>query len=325
MSMFRALGLTDTEEKVHQALLDSPSASLTTLALSTGVPEPEVLQALISLEEHGLVSRSTDDPPTFLPAPPDVAVEALILRQQRALELARLHANRLATTYRDNLNAGRSHNIVEVVQGRQAIAQRFAQLQRGAREEMQVLDKPPYVVPHDQNRSAVTALIEAGVRYRAIFERATLTSPGGLDQAVLAAGQEARVTREVPLKLAIADRHVALVPISLGGPRRETAALVHSSPLLTALVALFELLWSHAAPLQTTRRHRASRADDDQLSEEDRQMLRLMLAGLQDQAIARHLGITTRTVTRRVNRLMLLTHAETRFQLAWHAVRRGWL
>src|SRR5690554_5926362 len=203
MSMFRALGLTDTEEKVHQALLDSPSASLTTLALSTGVPEPEVLQALISLEEHGLVSRSTDDPPTFLPAPPDVAVEALILRQQRALELARLHANRLATTYRDNLNAGRSHNIVEVVQGRQAIAQRFAQLQRGAREEMQVLDKPPYVVPHDQNRSAVTALIEAGVRYRAIFERATLTSPGGLDQAVLAAGQEARVTREVPLKLAI--------------------------------------------------------------------------------------------------------------------------
>ncbi|WP_374099643.1 helix-turn-helix domain-containing protein [Streptomyces sp. I4(2020)] len=57
----------------------------------------------------------------------------------------------------------------------------------------------------------------------------------------------------------------------------------------------------------------------------DRRLLALLVAGVADKAVATRMGLSRRTVQRRIQRLMELAGATTRMQLAWQAARRGWL
>ncbi|WP_406385668.1 response regulator transcription factor [Streptomyces sp. NBC_01618] len=58
---------------------------------------------------------------------------------------------------------------------------------------------------------------------------------------------------------------------------------------------------------------------------ESRQLLSYLSAGLTDESIARELGVSERTVARRIVRLQEMLGARTRFQLGVQASRRGWL
>jgi DNA-binding NarL/FixJ family response regulator len=54
-------------------------------------------------------------------------------------------------------------------------------------------------------------------------------------------------------------------------------------------------------------------------------LLRQLAAGAKDEQIARTLGLSLRTVRRRVAGLLIELGVDTRFQAGVEAVRRGWL
>ena len=54
-------------------------------------------------------------------------------------------------------------------------------------------------------------------------------------------------------------------------------------------------------------------------------LLRQLASGAQDEQIARTLGISLRTVRRRVADLLIELGVDSRFQAGVEAVRRGWL
>ncbi len=54
-------------------------------------------------------------------------------------------------------------------------------------------------------------------------------------------------------------------------------------------------------------------------------ILSLLALGLSDRRIAAQLGLSLRTVERRIRALMDLADAQSRFQLGCHAAREGWL
>jgi DNA-binding NarL/FixJ family response regulator len=56
-----------------------------------------------------------------------------------------------------------------------------------------------------------------------------------------------------------------------------------------------------------------------------RRLLRLMRTGAIDETIARELGISLRTVHRRITRLQNLLGVRSRFQLGVIACERGWV
>jgi DNA-binding NarL/FixJ family response regulator len=58
---------------------------------------------------------------------------------------------------------------------------------------------------------------------------------------------------------------------------------------------------------------------------ETRVLLTLLTSGLTDAAIARTQGWSPRTAQRRIQRLMTVLGATTRFQAALIAARRGWI
>ena len=159
---------------------------------------------------------------------------------------------------------------------------------------------------------------------RAIHERAVLQAPGylaSLKQGV-AAGEQARVLPWLPMKLFLVDDRLGILPLQAAPTAIESSVVVHQSALLEALTALFETLWHLSLPPELAATNLSLL---DNPSAEERLILASLTAGLPDEAIARQLGLSDRTYQRRIHDLMERLHAQTRFQLARQAARRGWL
>lgn len=128
---------------------------------------------------------------------------------------------------------------------------------------------------------------------------------------------------KVPTKLVIADRSLAMVPLT-SHTAQPAALVVHASGLLELLSGLFESVWRDALPLRLGSRGFEEQGPDGP-DGTDLEILSLLLAGLTDASVAKQLDLGLRTVQRRVKRLMELTDVTTRLQLGWHAYEKGWV
>lgn len=317
----QAAGIGAAEERLYRALLRHPRASLAQLAASAGTSPARARRGVDRLASMGLLSRQ-GSPARFVAAAPDIAVDALILRRQEELERCRMAAAALLPEYRE----GRQHadGLVEVIVGWEATHQRSVQLLRAARHEVLMFDKPPYLTPLD-NPVELEALAR-GVAWRAIYAPEALAIPERSDplRAWQQAGEQARVCAQVPLKLLIADRSLALLPLAADGDDQPEymAILVHPCSLLTTLGMLFDMLWERSLPFRWGGEPMAA---DGDLDKTDQTILQLLTAGFKDQAIARQLGLSVRTVRRRLGNLMAAHGLSSRFQLGQLALQRGWL
>ena len=178
--------------------------------------------------------------------------------------------------------------------------------------------------PDDREVDLEEPLLRRGVVARGIYCREAFETPhrAAIVARLAALGEEARVLPDLPFKLRIYDHRVALVPLTTDEHATESVAVVHPSGLLVALIALFEAYWERAHPIDSHARTEDRPGD---LTDDHLEVLVLMNAGLKDEAIARQLGVSMRTVRRRVLQIMDLLHASTRFQAGAQAIRRGWI
>ncbi|NUT32689.1 MAG: LuxR family transcriptional regulator [Hamadaea sp.] len=315
--MLEALGVAPDDEALYRTLLREPGLTLADLAERVARGPRPVRQTLQRLADFGLISGLPGRPTRYVAARPDTAIEALVARRQQELLTVRQSAQALLA----EVPAERRHRPeeeLEIVFGRAAVAARFQRLQQTARHELLVLDRPPYAQDPREPNPGEDDLLGRGVRLRGIYAPEAFEIPGALAlvTAAVAAGEEARVCDDVPLKLAIADRSAAILPFTADRDAMvDSALVVYASTLLDALIRLFDLLWDVSAPLFPAT---AAGADDEPL-------LTLLAAGLKDEAIARQLGVSVRTVHRRTSDLMERLGARTRFQAGLAAARRGLL
>ncbi|MFE7929053.1 helix-turn-helix domain-containing protein [Streptomyces sp. NPDC057456] len=323
--MLGAIGLDETHESAYRALVSVGAADVPDLARRLTLGEHDTERALRRLERHGLAAQSSGRPGRWVAAPPGVALGALLTQQRHELEKAELAAALLAEEYRAAAAEPAVHDLVEVVTGAAAVAQRFLQIQLGASEEVCALvTGTPVAVTGGENDAEERATAR-GVRYRVVLERAVLDRSDGMTEltAALNRDEQVRVVDRVPTKLVVADRSLALVPLT--GRSAEPAALVvHASGLLELLSGLFESVWREALPLRLGAAGVVEQAPDGP-DAVDLEILSLLLAGMTDASAAKQLDLGLRTVQRRVKRLMELTGVTTRLQLGWHAYERGWV
>lgn len=303
------VGLTDVEERVYRSLLAAGGATLA--ELSREVPAARARSALVALERNGLVSRTPDRSPRFIAAPPDLALEALVLRRIADLDAVRHEAARLAEMHVEQRSPSAASSVVEVVSGYDATLHWALQLQRVATSVVRLIDVPPHVLPGGPPNPAEMELLAKGVAYRVLYHETSFDVPGKLESArrCIEAGEEARVYSGPPIKLIIADERLALT-YSTNVEAVDDSLIVHPSFVLDQLVVLFDLLWSQALPLSPSVDASGGGAVDGV----DREILVLLASGAKDERVARHLGIGLRSVRRRVARLMEMLGAQTRFQ-----------
>lgn len=326
--MLEAVGLRESEERIYRFVLGRPGISLHELVAVSGQKRRDVEETVASLEAQGLVSRIPDEEIRLTAAPPDIAIEGLIQRRQAQLAEARLHAAQLTQEFRHAQEEASVVELIELVRGREAVHQRSLQVQRSATKEVMGLSKPPYAAPSVINETEREVLAR-GVTYRTIYNRDALEIPHLLEELEvdMEAGEQSRVLAELPMKLLIADRRVGLVPLNITEQQIDSALIVHSSWLLEAMVIVFESCWNRAVPLRSLRRGDGTLGAEDAGSPpaQDLRLLELVAAGLTDGAVASQMRIGVRTLHRRMNRLMKMLGAETRFQAGFQAAKQGWL
>ncbi len=324
--MLEAVGLQAVESHTYQLLLRMPAATAQDLAEHLSLGSAEMQGILTALEERGAVSRTPEDPDRFRAIPPDLAFGPELRRRQQDLGMAEEALQRLSSEYRNHLALHGSGDVVEVLFG-DAIGPRVQEIQRRAGKEICAIVKSPVFAVSAADNVAEQEVLQAGIPVRTIYPREVLELPDDPFRLAMSVemGEQARVVAETPLKMVMVDRAVAAVPVLPAAATEPSALLVYPSGLLDALVALFETMWATATPLLAAPGNRVREDSSGAPSPQDLHLLSLLLAGLTDQAIAVQLGLSMRTVQRRVHDLIEMAGVRTRLQLVWRAAHRGWL
>ncbi|MET9420559.1 helix-turn-helix domain-containing protein [Streptomyces sp. NPDC006540] len=325
--MLDVLGLEPDDERVYRTLLGQPNSTAVHLSEVVTVSQAHVDKALCRLVEWGLVTRSADE--RFTAAPPAMALGALISQRRDGLRRAEQALVTFAEEHRAAMTGSSITDLIEVVTGADAIRHRFLQVQQAARTQVRSFITAPFVaLPPDENTAEPMAL-DRGVLFRAVLDRAVLAEPGIVQDAVDSQrnGVQLRVADHLPMKLVLADADLGLVPLAVTPAGEPGAVLLHRSGLLDALDALFETVWRTAHPLELSGPAGSPPTVEfgpQGPTELDRRILALLLAGLTDLTAATQLGLSPRTLHRRLRHLMDMAGVRTRIQLGAHAVRNGW-
>jgi len=325
--MFEPLGLNADAIEAYRVLLANPDMSPDQLAGRLSLDDDDVAQTLAVLEDKGFVRRSHSDPTNLRTESPQVAFERIVghheqelHRQQEQLSAMRSTAAALVDEYHRTIQNAR-HGEFERLVGTDHIFSRLLELGQNVESSVDsIVTKAP--LPHvlNQAKSDEALALARGVRLRTIYPAAARHDDGVVEYArwFREQGGEARTAIALPVRVLIYDEKVAVVTSDPHDFSR--GAIVLNTPgAITALQSLFDLIWASGDELPSPP------ASENALRPEERELLQLLSRGLKDEAIARSLGISIRTVRRMINVLSSRVDATSRFELGARAVERGWL
>lgn len=317
-----AIGLHEEELRIYELLLERPGATSGDIAAATGRSTPHVRQWIRNIEHKGLVSRSPERPPRYRAAAPDLAIGALVAKRQGDLQTALALAEQLGKKKPLSEDRGDDELTVELITGDDALQHAIEQIYRSANREILELDRPPYLNTFQQHDSMREPVIRRGVSYRTIVDTRGLEVPGRAQhiRSSIAAGEQTRIYQGVPIKAAIVDRRLALVPLHLKHAN-QSGLLMRPSLLLDMFYTYFEMLWEQATPFESGVNPCAN--GDSAEAADQGQLILLLAAGLRDKAVAHRLRLPARTLERRIAALQKQLHASTRFQAGWKAAMRS--
>ncbi|MDX3849534.1 helix-turn-helix transcriptional regulator [Streptomyces sp. AK02-01A] len=339
-----AVGLAPLTGRILEHLIGRPVLTEDEIASAVEYPAEEIGEALRALESEHLVVRTGIRPTRWAAGPPRSTLGALLARRRQELARTELYMERLQEAYRSVPSRRVTSDLFEVVESADQVAARYAQLLASSKREVLHLAKPPYLQRSPSPvRAAGTEPVAGpqpkpdpdpqppeGVRLRSVYDSDGFTDAVSLKTAVrgTARGGRLRLLPGLPMKLVVFDDTAGMIPLSKADPAAGSV-IVHASPLLDALTALFESLWERATPVSMAgtaeKLQDRARSEEGGLSGRARDILDLMAAGLTDDAIARALGLSRRTIQKHISGTADALGARTRFQIALLARERGWI
>jgi sugar-specific transcriptional regulator TrmB len=224
------------------------------LARIAGLPRQRIYDVLDGLVARGVATVDPGRPARYTAIAPDAAVATLVAARRADLERLEDDAARavelLAPAYHDGRRATDPLNYIELLREPVAIGTRFTELQASATREILVFTKPPYAVEPAENVAGLD-LLARGVEARSVYERSVYDDPAVVDavRSFAAAGEQARVVDELPLKLVVIDERVSLFTMEdpVAGATNLTIMLVEHPALAQALKLTFEHAWERGA------------------------------------------------------------------------------
>ncbi len=327
-SMLQRLGLDRTTQRVYMQLITGRCREADEVAAHLGVPAEDVRTALERLAELDLLRPTGEDFGELVD--PRLGLKALLLRQMSGIEerLREFEEDRAAVTtlidrYAEARPGGREPGF-EYVSGQAAVTDRLHELSCDAATEWLALlpDGPASASWLEPAQETHRKVLARGVANRAV----TTDSIRGDTRLALRAVWEAepdcqvRTVPSLPVHLLLVDRSLALLPTDPRDPWHKVVQITVPG-VVEALISLFERCWEHAVPLGSS----GPGLDEHGLSPREKELLRLMARGLNDEAIRRRLGVSLRTVRRIVAELCVRLKAASRFEAGYQAAKRGWI
>ncbi|WP_344589442.1 DNA-binding response regulator [Actinomadura vinacea] len=162
-----------------------------------------------------------------------------------------------------------------------------------------------------------------GLRVCKLYNPAALADEESERRLLTMAGRgvEIRICpTRLPQETIVIDRRIAVLagPAPVQGPRMYT--VVRSPEVVAGVRSLYWATWESSITLAEYRRGRPPA-----LSDQSREILRLLGEGFKDETAARRLSLSLRTYRRRVAEILTLLDADSRFQAGRRAHELGLL
>ena len=315
--------------RVYLFLLRLSSPRRSTLR-QAGYTEEEIATSLTTLEERGMVDAACED--VIEVFPPDTTLPAYAADLERKARTTRSAIEGLSHLYYESRNGkagARTSPEVSLLDTVEDIEAAF--FRAASRAESRIVR---IVARSDRMDEILIGHAESIIAARAtaskpklerfvVFEQSILEVKGafGALETLRRDGVEVRLTPHLAFSVLAVDRTAAVIDISHQEPGGGGSLYVKQRQLASALMDMCIGLYSLSTPLPRTPRGPALR----RLTDRDGQIMAMLAAGASDLTIARQLGISQRTIERRVRSIMEELGATTRFQAGAIAVRRGFL
>lgn len=318
------LGLDAAGEQLYRMSLRNAGSSQQALAEKLGWPLDQVAAGLSKLDALGLIDLDGDEVRTVSP---DQAVERLIATESRRLAAV---ADQLESVRATLPSLMAEHWAAQAPQGQPVTVEAveggdvpglIRSLSSTSEGDLMWLRPDQWRFTAGQETDTwVKHLVASGRRSRAIYPARVFEEAPDVVRGRAEVGEHVRVLAEVPCRLAIMGTSAALVP-EMWGKNTGRRLVVRQQALIAGFTLLFEALWERAMAIPGL---------DGPVNAEDRTSDRRLLLdqlanGAKDEQIARALGLSLRTVRRRVADILDELGVDSRFQAGVEAVRRGWV
>ncbi|GAA0294104.1 hypothetical protein GCM10010302_35930 [Streptomyces polychromogenes] len=326
--MLEPLGLDARTADVYGLLLANRDWGTREIADRLGITPAEAQAAVERLTALRLLHRS-DASGGLRPADPALGLRDLLNERKRELAgrqeaVARCEAGmaELVGTYSE-LYAGRTQPVAQRFLGVEAVQERIRELSAEAVSECLTFNPGGA-----QSRASLAAskpldraLLERGVRMRTVYLDSVRNDAVTTEYAewLTDLGGEVRTAPSLPVRMLLFDRRTVIVPADPENTRKGAVQLAEPG-VVVGLAGLFDRVWESAVPLGT-RQDR----DEEGLTRQEKELLRLLGTGLTDEAAGRRLGLSLRTVRRMMAELMKRLGASSRFEAGLRAARREWV
>jgi DNA-binding CsgD family transcriptional regulator/DNA-binding transcriptional ArsR family regulator len=334
--MLDMLGLKKVDNIVYEHIVHCFDCTAEQIAKALGLPSRQVGESVARLIGAGLVC--TEQVGKLRPTSNGPTVAADRLRAQVDADYARKRS-KITALYGELAGLLERHPVlgsvgltpsVDRIGDPEAARLQVTELIGAARQEVARIARAGSPGrAHVDHEPAELAALRRGVRLRLVYPSGFFADGWQRDtvRPRLNEGGQVRMLPEPPVDLLVLDRQAVVLTESEAGRNGHATLVVRGRGLVDALYALFQNCWSQASGVDHYLEGPEEEPAGDalRLGATDRAMLRLLGEGAKDDLVARRLGISVRTVRRRVSEILRMMDATSRFQGGVLAERRGWI
>jgi sugar-specific transcriptional regulator TrmB len=274
---FKDLGFNSHEAKCYLALLERETLTVGEVSKLAGIPRTNAYDSLEKLMSKGMCIERPGETKRYSASDPAVLRERFLMERGKAtgmelenlrtkereiLENAKAHkervdnvVNELSPRYEKGALRSDPLEYIEIIKDPYQFHKRFMQLADEAKEEMLAFTKPPYTGPKHrltEQTEQQAQLLRKGLKIRVIYE-----IPQDKEEfewwfqdidANVKYGEEARVIKELPMKMVIFDSRIVLFALEdpISKQPSLTAQVIEHAALAKSLKITFESFWERA-------------------------------------------------------------------------------
>jgi len=307
---------------VYRAVLVTGTASIEVVSRICQAPDAEVAVALHHLEGLGVVSESTSIAGAFRAVSPQMAfsrtIESLISNLGQQLHDVNEIARVIAESRGADIPSYEQAPNIQTIVGSDNVTECLERIANAATRSVDsLIPELPETRSLKISFPGDASLAKRSLKLRAIYPEAARFNSAIHNYLRSVGGSltEVRTSIVAPIRLVITDSKIALIRFGKSNSFQRGILIEHPD-IVAAFVELYESLWAQSTDIYNT---------NHELSNRQKAILNSLVVRASDEAIARDLGLSVRTVRRDISEMYQIANTQTRFGLGVAAHLRGWL
>lgn len=250
-------GLSRREAEVYCALLQKKELTALEVAKITSVTRTKTYEILQNLLKKRMCNESfRNGIKVFSSVEPKIALQNIITVQENELnkkrEIISNFGETLTKLFNEKEKFDSPMDFIEVLSDPGTLKAKWMEFEKNMKEEFLVFVKAPYAVNFADNIEEEKEVVKKNVVIKGLYEYGNLKSKEEIDNLIhfmkvyQSIGEEVRVYKELPMKLAIIDGNISMISLAdrISMKPGLTTMIVNHPSYANAMKTVFYSFWN---------------------------------------------------------------------------------